>query len=1140
MEPSTAPQAAPPPVSSPSEDRPLFAPIQEVRLATVMYGGVSLAIYINGVAQELLRLVRATAPEKPFHAAETAATGEPLRTLLKDSELRGTEKIYRELGLRLPLGRPDWEHDQPTIRTRFVVDIISGTSAGGINGIFLAKALACNLSLGSLRDLWVTEGDIAKLINDSHSYSDLPGLAEQSPPQSLLNSRRMYYKLLHALDGMDGKTPAGPSCLVDELDLFVTTTDLQGLVTPIRLADTTVQERRHRKVFPFRYATEYSAGQTRNDFAKEVNPFLAFAARCTSSFPFAFEPMRLSDVDGVLTLPAWSGRGYEAARSESWHRFYPEYLSVPTSGSEDFRKRQRQERAAAFLDNAFGDGGYLDNKPFSYAIEAFRRRRADLPVIRKLLYIEPSPDHPELAKRTSARPNALENVRKALLELPRYETIREDLESVRSYNKLVERVRTVLSGRDLDAARTPRQPLAHGKIREMGIAEMVQWYGSSYGAYHRLRVASVTDELSRLVARLSGFDEESDERLAIRYLVGAWRRRHFSPYREPEPSRPTENEFLFRLDLWWRQRRLRFLQSRIDELHQDSPKERNARMSPIADQLESPGMLVESPQEHADFCRALRLLKSGVSDLFIRLRTTARDLGSTEAQNTAAQALAQLAMDRGTLLGILERPSEDARGSAAEKLLDRVEAPYEAFAEAVGTTLSNTLKQAGYDGEHLFGIPRENTAPLPRIADLIARLQEIPAAAKARRVLAHYYTQYEHYDLATFPVLYDTGADEASEVDILRISPEDATDLFDERGRTRRCTPEELRKHGKERLPAGCGQPKLAGTFFANFGAFLLEDWRIGDIVWGRLDGAERLISALLPDQGDPAQKALRTEMILRAHHEILLEELEPAQRKALGEVLRTLQAELAKLSPEERDRLQAGQGQTAIQRWMLAVTAPGQGTRLQRAVESFLEPDSLGKTFIESTQTNRTLPPEPALRSAARATEVVGQLLEDLADTYNTSGGIKRWIGMVTWLGRLFWGLVEVSVPQSAWNLLFRHWLSLLVAFELFLIVGGLILSREGASQFGWTALGITVGLYLFQYILGGILAGRSRRVLKTVGVLLVGGLAVYGGWELWNRTWKGLGSLRNKAVSMIRGDQPGKSAPPQQETGTNQAPSR
>ena len=34
---------------------------REVRFAVVMYGGVSLAIYINGITQELFHLVRATA-----------------------------------------------------------------------------------------------------------------------------------------------------------------------------------------------------------------------------------------------------------------------------------------------------------------------------------------------------------------------------------------------------------------------------------------------------------------------------------------------------------------------------------------------------------------------------------------------------------------------------------------------------------------------------------------------------------------------------------------------------------------------------------------------------------------------------------------------------------------------------------------------------------------------------------------------------------------------------------------------------------------------------------------------------------------------------------------------------------------------
>jgi hypothetical protein len=38
-----------------------YDPGQEVRFAVVMYGGVSLAIYMNGAAQELLRAVRGTA-----------------------------------------------------------------------------------------------------------------------------------------------------------------------------------------------------------------------------------------------------------------------------------------------------------------------------------------------------------------------------------------------------------------------------------------------------------------------------------------------------------------------------------------------------------------------------------------------------------------------------------------------------------------------------------------------------------------------------------------------------------------------------------------------------------------------------------------------------------------------------------------------------------------------------------------------------------------------------------------------------------------------------------------------------------------------------------------------------------------------
>src|SRR5215217_9292581 len=68
---------------------------QEVRFAVVMYGGVSLAIYINGVAQEMLRWVRSTAKS----ASKDKDVALLPNNCSEESELRlsGTERVYRKL-----------------------------------------------------------------------------------------------------------------------------------------------------------------------------------------------------------------------------------------------------------------------------------------------------------------------------------------------------------------------------------------------------------------------------------------------------------------------------------------------------------------------------------------------------------------------------------------------------------------------------------------------------------------------------------------------------------------------------------------------------------------------------------------------------------------------------------------------------------------------------------------------------------------------------------------------------------------------------------------------------------------------------------------------------------------------------------
>ena len=264
---------------------------KEYRFSVVMYGGVSLAIYMNGVAQELFHLVRSTArtqSDDQFRFAQ--ATG---KDAAAGPYLRSTEGVYRELAKEL--------NDAGVNDVRFMVDVISGTSAGGINGIFLAKALTDDsLSFDVLQQLWVDEGALERLLNDQQTRKQT-GLPPESP-KSLLCSDRMYIKLLDALRSMKASHDKGdPLC--KEIDLFVTTTDITGRVIPLRLADMLVWERKYKADFHFSYSQEHD----HNDLKEGNDPFIAFVARCTSSFPFAFEPMQLAKVEELQNTAAWPG-----------------------------------------------------------------------------------------------------------------------------------------------------------------------------------------------------------------------------------------------------------------------------------------------------------------------------------------------------------------------------------------------------------------------------------------------------------------------------------------------------------------------------------------------------------------------------------------------------------------------------------------------------------------------------------------------------------------------------------------------------------------------------------------------------------------------------------------------------------------
>lgn len=1113
---------------------------QEVRFAIVMYGGVSLAIYINGITQELLRLVRSTAEAGKKDGKRVTLSGS--RTDPKDElGLKPTERVYRQLSYLLSDKRLLEEcrqlagqqengtapgalskrlqalaaDDDRPITLKFVVDILSGTSAGGINAIYLAKALANDQSIDELKRLWINEGDIGVLINDRRSVAGL-NLPIQSPPQSLLNSRRMYLKLLQSLDGMDNSNSVDEdSPYVDEIDLYITTTDIAGTALPIRLSDTVVYERRHRNVFHFKYASKDVAdNDDRNDFAAENNPFLAFAARCTSSFPFAFEPMKLSDIDDVLNIVD----DYRAADKEKmkkqWLRFFKEKITANVARGVDFTER------------SFGDGGYLDNKPFTYATETLARRYAPLPVDRKLIYIEPSPEHPEDAPLNPSKPDALANVKAALLDLPAYETIREDLQRLIQRNNLLNRINRITGAVDLDLDRAgiARPRLKSGEWETLDLAGMVAKFGVYYLPYRRLRIAAVTDALAFLVARIRDLEEESAQFVAVRVLIRAWREQAYPDYHRPraattqnttDPQREkspeellreeeatyTANQLLIHFDFAYWLRRMNFIRRKVDGLYKlrsFQPSELNDTVTSqeerIIDRLREMSDdkfdYVALPDDQKDVLQQrLMHIREELRDAYKQLRIEGRKIqarykdGDTDTIAAKIKAIPIGGEEVRWLLGLplkqtdtepdYSKLDEDQCLARAKELFSRpdFERTFREAARVLRKQMTERVVMPTYNkGKALFRPPEID--PNQPLSDNDRNWIVI------QKYLWRYFSQFDDFDQISFPILYGVEEGESDVVEVIRISPEDATKLINERKE-------------KKNSADGLGRRKLAGTALHHFGAFLDRTWRQNDIMWGRLDGAERLITALLPD---PKDKGVRDEMIRQAHSAILIEEMPAESRQQLG-----------LLMSDALMRVSAGDpmGKTIENLLKNLDSGSSVSTRLQAVLRNSLQDEEFLQFIATGYEVSRKTDAKAMLRAMSRSTQVIGKVFEDIANQNALDGRSLAWIAR---LGQVFWGLVEVAVPGSIANLLMLHWLKLLYVFEVLLIILGFLFSAPPALQdFAFRIFLVTVVVNVAVLLLRDKMRGRRGWLYGVVSTLIavIGILAVVGAADLFGLGW-------------------------------------
>jgi patatin-related protein len=250
---------------------------------------------------------------------------------------------------------------------QLVPDVLSGASAGGVNGALLGAAMKAGRRLHPefVRREWIQLGDFSRLL---HATTD-------EEPHSLMQGKLFHEDLVAAFEavlGTDADNPeteasALPEGQVDREPLApkleVTMTDVVGVEQIFKDEwGGELVAREHRACFSFRQPGDYTADN------------LAAAARTSASFPVAFEPWKVDE--GAAALAG---------------------LERVTYGV---------------------DGGLLDNAPIKAALDLIPGQRARGPVRRYVCYLNADPPRPAPAAEYIPEPG-LDEVVGYVVNLPR-------------------------------------------------------------------------------------------------------------------------------------------------------------------------------------------------------------------------------------------------------------------------------------------------------------------------------------------------------------------------------------------------------------------------------------------------------------------------------------------------------------------------------------------------------------------------------------------------------------------------------------------------------------------------------------------------------------------------------------------------
>jgi patatin-related protein len=778
----------------------------ELRLALVCYGGVSLAVYMYGVATEFYKLLVA--------AREFDGRAEERRG-------GGTERVYLDALTDIAAGGQ---------RLVVSIDIIGGTSAGGINGIALSKAIARNASLAPLKKVWIDDGDIRKLLRGTRLLGLTLQVAATVARQSLrllgnsspLRGEYMSKLLFTALTDMDKEGGSTADSLMPDieagLELYVPTTDLDGfdVIVASGAGGASNRDRDYRQVLVFG-----DVEGNLEQFGPDYTADLAFAGRATASFPGAFAPVSQESFGDEI--------GKRRRKNVELH---PETV---------FLRQYDPTRAAGVY---FVDGGVLDNAPFDLVIDAIARRSAQRRVFRRLVYVEPDPGQ-ELYSKAVDR--AAKKKRRWLKDLLAVSSVRgshpilTDLTRLRDMNWRIAEVAAIAEQQENDIEKRTKAVLCEMVPANMqrsiqsadgaptltqlvevlttdgdqesgddlirGVSDHVyadaeNSIGPAFPTYQRLKFEAVLKRLADGINLYLVFPQSSAKAGFVAAAWIEWARTHDA---WQAGNIEALGAMLRKTDMPYRERRLMFILSKINELYDV----KDGWQPPIED---------------------LNELKSAAWTMIGDIRDAT--ISAVDQIGAAHQ------------LKFLEISDEDAVTCSPRDFANRAGNPqrFQEVFDFYGTGLADACQ----DSAALLSTFRRCTRNWePSVADS----------------LLNRYLGFALWDAILFPTFSLSDLPQLSPIPVAQFSPLTAKGLR---------PPVQERKGLRPPKPCETAPAKLKGIGFHHFAGFFAAKSRENDYLWGRLDAAEQILRMLakvadekFPDDQAPPHLAAALQAIL-------------------------------------------------------------------------------------------------------------------------------------------------------------------------------------------------------------------------------------------------------------------------------------